>query len=581
MSILFKILTLLVVIINLMFAGGIFGLLSPRYGLAVCVFAAIILFLLFKDKKLSSGQLLKDTRVFEKLLWLFVLIFFLTSFIRTFAPPAVLDVLVYHLNVPKRYIQARGFVNLVQTPMSNIPLGSEMLFMLAMLAGSDCLAQTVAFLLSVLLFYSVYKFGEINFDKKTGLLAASLMTATAVFHMESFYALTDIALTLFSFAAFWSLWNYRNSANFKDLIFFGIFSGTSLAIKMNGVIFIGLLFIYFLFVIATNNQLNGQRKIIYFVTPLSICLLLYSPWLLKAYYFTGNPVYPFCDSLFNLRSPYNLMKAPGWSKPSTHGIFQIIPRNLFGYIYYPFLISFRPACYADDFAGPLFLISFLIAVYKKFWKVKLLRLLIIFAWLTYSLYFLTTPLVRYMFIVICLISLICGWAVLTFLKENKGLAGGILQFIVLGYLSLFLAKSVFEKSKAYPAVFGVQTIEDFHTNYEHGFRWFKDFQFLNTTLSPDDRVLIFTTQSYYLDTAYVSADVLQSGLLNLKKTNGCNDFLGYLVNENIRYIWFDEEDSEDCYNDKVLSLVKELVKSQRVQCVYHNKQQNSFVYRVT
>ena len=580
----FKILLLYTVIIGLMFIGGVFGILSPAYGWGIFSFAVISIMLFLRRKKLSLAIFYNNNTWFERLLWSFVLIFFLSSFIRTFAPVMGSDALSCHLDIPKHYINYGGFKDLIQHfPFACMQLGTQMLFMLVMLIGPSFLAQTVTFFISLLLFYAIYKFGQIYFNNQTGLLAATLVTATSVFHMESFYVQTDLSLALFLFAAFWALWDYTVKARFKYLILFGIFSGTALSIKLNGAIFIGLLFLYLLAVIVNDKRFYIRKKILYLLAPLSLCLLIYLPWILRTYYYTGNPFYPFFNKFFILRDSYvHLQFIGALYKPAAHPFFTIIPKTVFGYFYYPFLISFKQIVTPDNFIGPLFLSLFIVAVCRRFWHLRILKILAFFAWISYSLYFLGVPQLRHIYIVICLISFICSWGLYDLLKKKARLVNSVLCIAIICYLFLFLGKSVYEKAKAYPAAFGIQSEDEFNVTYEHGFRLFRDCRFLNDSIGADEKILAFTPLTYHLNRDFVLAYVLQMRLADTEYLKSPNDFLNYLINNGIYYVWFDADDDRSNITAclKIMNLVEELIKTNKLTCVYNNKQENSYVYRV-
>jgi len=48
----------------------------------------------------------------------------------------------------------------------------------------------------------------------------------------------------------------------------------------------------------------------------------------------------------------------------------------------------------------------------------------------------------------------------------------------------------------------------------------------------------------------------------------------------VQLLKFDEERSKDFDNGKIMSLVKKLIEARMAKRIYHNKQQNSYIYKL-
>jgi len=226
-------------------------------------------------------------------------------FLLTLVPVMAWDCDTYHLTVPKLYTQAGGFRAIDFNVYSNWPMNAELLYGLAMQLTDWHLANLLHFGIGCATLLAVYGFVRKQCDGYAGLLAAVLFLGNPVVLFEFFVAYVDLAFAFFLFMCFWHLHAHAKGppGERAHLLLAGIAAGVTAGIKLTGLAAVACVGLWFL---LTQWRQGRLRKCVgpfaaMFIGP---CLLLLTPWLVKSWYYTGNPVYPFM---------YDLFGGPFWS----------------------------------------------------------------------------------------------------------------------------------------------------------------------------------------------------------------------------------------------------------------------------
>jgi hypothetical protein len=243
-------------------------------------------------------------------LWFVLLIgaLLVASLLVGMGPDVSWDASVYHLTVPKLYVANRGFRPIPFNVYSNWPLGTEMLFAAAMLARDYVLAKLVHFGFGVLTLYALLV-GCREFDRPAaGWLAMAFFLANPWVAHELGIAYVDLAQGFFLLAGVLFALRAREEGPGATpaLLLSGICCGAVAGTKVTGVVSAGViaaLHLPRLVAARRGGRLGGElrRSLVAFVLPAA---LVCAPWLAKAAWFTGNPVYPFLQERFG---------APDWS----------------------------------------------------------------------------------------------------------------------------------------------------------------------------------------------------------------------------------------------------------------------------
>jgi len=230
--------------------------------------------------------------------WPTLLLFILIALaaLKAATPPVAVDALVYHLAVPKAYLEAGGHVLLPNNLYSFYPLQVEMLFLLGLALGGGELAQSLGLGLALLLLLALYVFSRARSGPRVAVVAPLLFFTTPTFFNVATSAYIDVQLAAFLFLGFyaWSLWRERGHDGWFLLM--AVFTGAAFATKLTGVIALPLAFIGLLFAAREQNDLPWLAKRTALLAALSLLFIL--PWWARNYVFTGNPFAPFFMHLF-------------------------------------------------------------------------------------------------------------------------------------------------------------------------------------------------------------------------------------------------------------------------------------------
>ncbi len=217
------------------------------------------------------------------------------------------DADVYHLTLPKLYIANHGFRPVAFNVYSNWPLNVELLYALGMLAKDYLLATLVHFGFGVLTLYAIYV-GCREFHRPVaGWLAMAFFLCNAVVGWEFTIAYVDLACAFFLLAGLLFMLRAieRDEGRRASLLLAGLCAGLLAGVKFSGIVGAALLAIPYL----AWSARHGVRRFwgefgalgAWFALP---ALVLWSPWVVKAASYTGNPVYPFL---------YGWFGGPDWS----------------------------------------------------------------------------------------------------------------------------------------------------------------------------------------------------------------------------------------------------------------------------
>ena len=300
------------------FSLAAFGALNrfAVLGLA-CLFAFAALLARRSDARPLAPSAGGGGRPFEFAL---VSLLIVPFYLLTLDPEVSWDADVYHLTLPRLFIAHGGFRSVPFNVYSHWPLGAELLYAVAMLAKDYVLAKLVHFAFGAATLYAI-AVGCREFHRGVAAplahrgvaaplahrgvaapLAALLFLANPVVLTELHVAYVDLAYAFFFTAGF--LFALRATAGEGDgaahWLLAGICCGVVAGLKVTGIVaaaVVGSLAVPSL-VAAYRSGLLGSvvgTLALRFVLPV---LVLWLPWLVKAWLGTGNPVYPFGYALF-------------------------------------------------------------------------------------------------------------------------------------------------------------------------------------------------------------------------------------------------------------------------------------------
>lgn len=259
---------------------------------------------------------------FTALLGLGIAVVLGALFVQVLRPIVAWDADVYHLTVPRLWLEHGGFVRIPFNVYSNWPMNLELLFALAMTLHDYVLAKALHFVIGVALLLVVAFTVARRTTPLWGAIAAALLLVNPVLLYEIRVAYVDIAYALFLFVALLAVDRALDEPRDETrwMLVAGISAGIMAGVKVSG--FLGVLCLAALVAVSRLTGSPSQRladRSRLMARPLLLlagpALLLLLPWLAKSLWLTGNPVYPFL---------YEVFDGPEWSSElgRTHAAWQ-------------------------------------------------------------------------------------------------------------------------------------------------------------------------------------------------------------------------------------------------------------------
>ena len=266
----------------------------------------------------------------SRLMALFVGVTVGLAFLAALTPPTAWDSLVYHLTGPKLYIAAHRIVHDIDIPHLGFPQGAEMLFTWGMLLSGAELAQLFHATFAILTLILLGSISE-SFAPGRGWLAASLlagipsaMTVAGWAYVEWMTMFAGLAsLTLLVWAAQGpseaSVPSDDAQARRTAVVagrmgppmsgtwgwlLAGFFAAQAMSTKYTAVGMVVGLFIF------AAWRLRPKRALVFFAGTSAVFTI---PYLLKSWFLTGNPFYPF----FLPGTFWDSLRQTWYSRPGT------------------------------------------------------------------------------------------------------------------------------------------------------------------------------------------------------------------------------------------------------------------------
>ena len=202
------------------------------------------------------------------------------------APPVHFDALVYHLELPQRFLAGGSLSAPADNPYWGLPLTGEMLYTLAMALGRPQTAAVVGFGAALLACVGVFALAS-EFGRPAGWASLLALLAGPSLAASSGWAYVDWWAALFGFALIAVVLRVDSSFQIRDAILAGVLAGFAGGVKYTAAIAVPA---GFLAIWAALPSRRGLRLGLVF---LATGILLLSPWLIKNWVITGSPLHPY------------------------------------------------------------------------------------------------------------------------------------------------------------------------------------------------------------------------------------------------------------------------------------------------
>ena len=217
-------------------------------------------------------------------------------------PPVSRDALTHHLAVPKLWVESGGIHARPDIVFSYYPQLLDILYMVPIALGHDIAAKYLHFAFALLTALLIFLFVRRRIGPAWAALGGLMFLTLPLIMKLSVTVYVDLGLVFFTTAALFSMaiWLEDNGSK-RWLVLAGVCSGLALGTKYNALVsflVLGLLLPFFYLFRRKDQhaeQLNAVKFAVIFGT---VSVLVFSPWLIRNYSLTGNPLYPLAQGVF-------------------------------------------------------------------------------------------------------------------------------------------------------------------------------------------------------------------------------------------------------------------------------------------
>ena len=243
-----------------------------------------------------------------------LLILVVSICILAWVPPVSRDALVHHLAIPKLWLKHGGIYEIPDLIYSYYPMNLDLLYMIPLYFGNDIFPKLIHFSFALGTAWLIFTYLAKRLDRYYAILGALLFLSTPVIVKLSITVYVDLGLIFFSTAGLMYTFKWREEPyRLKYIVMAALCSGLALGTKYNGLIVLLLLTLLVIF-IASRGVAEGEctpsRAVFTSVLFIIAAGVVYSPWGVKNYIWTGNPVFPLFDNWFNVSNPHAQQSVP-------------------------------------------------------------------------------------------------------------------------------------------------------------------------------------------------------------------------------------------------------------------------------
>ncbi len=411
-----------------------------------------------------------------------IVVLAIVNLIGALGPELAFDALWYHLPIPQLFINNNSvyFIEGNLFYYSLMPKLVEMLYIPALLLANEIPAKLIHYIFGILCCVATYKISRLYLGRKESLLCVLAFYSNLVISWLSITAYSDLARVFFEATGFYYLLLFLKNRTQKTLLASGLIFGLAICTKILSASSLVVVIPIFLKNFWKNKRWGIESYIVF----VSVAVALSMPWLIIAYFYTGNPFYPLFTHL-GLRNFSLDLLSP-----------------------YVFLQTFVKALlFADDPISPLYLITLPLIFYKRvilYKKYAPLLMYVVFSALVWY-FFTQSGGARFLSLLLPVLTVLCylsvkelGWE---FARRAITATIIIISFATILYRGAANAKYT-------PVILGHQTRQDFlMANLNFNFGDFYDENSEIRDIVGNDLVLISGVHNlYYVDFNYTLSE---------------------------------------------------------------------------
>lgn len=218
-----------------------------------------------------------------------VVVILITTLLMALAPPVAYDALVYHLSLPRLYLEAGRILYVPEIMFWGMPQVGEMLYTWAMALAGPQAAAVTGWLVALLALTGILGFCAWRLSANAGWVAVASLLAGLTLSEELYWAYVDWFTILFGAAFFVALEGALFFREQKLLWLAGLFTGLAVGTKYTAGVLLIAGFVRLVWPGAAPSRRERVEAVSQYVLAAGIFMV---PWMLRNLLATGNPVYP-------------------------------------------------------------------------------------------------------------------------------------------------------------------------------------------------------------------------------------------------------------------------------------------------
>ena len=303
------------------------------------------------------------------------------SLLSALAPPVAGDALCYHLELPKRYLQEHALTHFPYSDNSTYPLLAEMWFLWGLALDGPIAAQLMHWSCGLLLAGGAYVVGLPIVGHRAAIAAACVTLITPGVNNQMTAPLNDVALALFTTLAFAASCRAVQRSELTAFAVAGLMLGGALGVKFTAIVFVAAGLTALAIVVLRNHpEISFIARGVGVATVMAAVFA--GPWYARAWYYHGDPLYPFLSSQSPGRSTSEPSAKPAASKQASAFPTSKTPlgRGPTAWLEAPWLMTMQPERFGGrgHQLGPLWLMSLpLVGLVPAVFRLRLVPLFLV------------------------------------------------------------------------------------------------------------------------------------------------------------------------------------------------------------
>ncbi len=329
---------------------GFLKLYHPPVLLGLLIGAAAVSFFLSREFLAAIYRAvfpIRFSKIFASPASVLVVLLYAIAFSMAFVPELFYDALVYHLGLPQMFVNEGRIVNLTNMYPSRAPMLVHMLYVMGVGLDGSTFAKLINQSFFIAGLAGITELCRVFGWRRFAPWACLFVASIPVVQLNIWSTAIDASIGSFLVMTVYCLWKWSESESDKVAwaCLVGLFAGACFAIKYPGVVVLMLTGVLMLFLSYRRVKVSTLFLSGFVLSVVAAGVV--SPWLVRNYVWTGNPVYPIGAKFFESRglNEVRMMAEKDVTKTNK-------PKTAVEFVTYPWRLTFLEIS-NFNFVGPL------------------------------------------------------------------------------------------------------------------------------------------------------------------------------------------------------------------------------------